>query len=407
MDRSAGSTFAARLDPRDNSLNLIRLLLATTVIVSHSWSVGGYGLEPLHGGFAPGGWAVDAFFVLSGYLITGSRFSNSLPRYLWYRVLRIYPGYVVCLLTAVLVFAPFGYYHQHGSLDGYVTHHPTPLRFLFTDLGLKMHTVWIAGTPTGNGRPWTGSLWTLWFEFLCYLIVGLVACWAAYRRNAVLCALLFIATSVASIEQAPITAALHSSQAFQLCRLVPLFLAGSLIYLLRERLPCTWPLALASTAFLVLWPHYTGYQWVVLCALPLTYVLLYLGAVVPFAVGRRNDISYGMYMYGFPVEQAMRYAQFQSQTVYALCSIAATVPLAAASWWCVENPVMRWGRRLARRSGEDRVGDRGAVRAPGALEAADPLCPLVITVQDMLPGEADAAVRLDGLLAREDRTLTG
>jgi peptidoglycan/LPS O-acetylase OafA/YrhL len=384
MDRSAESTFAARLDPRRNSLNAIRLVLATTVIVSHSWSVGGYGVEPRHGGYAPGGWAVDAFFVLSGYLITGSRLTNSLTRYLWYRVLRIYPGFVVCLLSAVLLFAPFGYYQQHHTLHGYTSHGPTPYTFFLTDLGLKMHTVWIAGTPTGDGRPWTGSLWTLWFEFLCYLLVALVACWAVYRRSAALCGILLVATSVASIEQAPITAALHSSQAFQLCRLVPLFLAGSLVYLLRKRLPCNWPLALLSAAFLAAWPHYTGYQWVVLCAVPLTYLLLYLGAVVSIGIGRRNDISYGMYMYGFPVEQAMRYAQFQSQTVYAVCSVAATVPLAAASWWWVEHPVMRWGRRQLERAaplraqelrirGRQRpnVDDNPARPVPAGVESAE------------------------------------
>jgi peptidoglycan/LPS O-acetylase OafA/YrhL len=286
--------------------------------------------------------------VLSGYLITGSRLANSLGRYLWNRVLRLYPGYLVCLLSVVVLFAPFGYYRQHHTLRGYVGAHPSPLRYVVTNLGLKLQTIWVSATPVGNHRPWAGSLWTLWFEFLCYLAVGAVACLAIFRRNALLCGVLLVLASVASIEQAQITAATHSSELYQLCRLLPLFLGGSWCYLVRDRIPCRWELAALATGFLVVWPIVGGYRWMVLCGVPMAYLLLYLGAIVPIRIGRRNDISYGMYMYGFPVEQAMRYAQWSSQTLYAVCSVAATVPFAAASWHWIEHPMMRWGRNLGR-----------------------------------------------------------
>ena len=56
-----------------NSLNAIRLVLAAMVIVSHSWWLGGYGPEPQPGGVKLGTWAVIGFFGISGYLITQSR----------------------------------------------------------------------------------------------------------------------------------------------------------------------------------------------------------------------------------------------------------------------------------------------------------------------------------------------
>ncbi len=330
-------TFATRLDPTANSLNAIRLVLAATVIVSHSWSIGRYGRAPTLGGFTPGGWAVDAFFVLSGYLITGSRLNNSLVSYLRRRVLRIYPGFVVCLLSVVIIFAPIGYLHLHHTLRGYASTPNSPIRYLLANLGLKMHLPAVAGTP-GGGRAWAGTLWTLYFEFLCYLIVGLVACWGAFRRRPIIAALMLAVATTVSFQNDHVG---HHTDTSNLIRLLPFFLAGSVVYLLRDRIPCTWWLAVTCAAALVVVPD-CGPRFVVICALPLTYLLLYLGAVVPIALGRRNDISYGLYMYGYPVQEAVRYLHFSSQLLFIAASIGATIPLAVASWFIVEHPAMGW-----------------------------------------------------------------
>jgi peptidoglycan/LPS O-acetylase OafA/YrhL len=333
------ATFATRLDPKANSLNAIRLVLAATVIVSHSWPIGSYGRTPSHGGFAPGGWAVDAFFVLSGYLITGSRLNNSLGAYLKRRVLRIYPGFVVCLLSVVLVFAPIGYLHLHHTLHGYLSTPRTPLHYVLVNLGLKMHAPSVAGTP-GDGQAWAGTLWTLYFEFLCYLIVGLLACWVVFRRRPIVAIVVLAVASAISFGNNHVD---HHTDTSNLVRLLPFFMAGAVVYLLRDRIPCTWWLATTALIALVFVPD-GGPRFLVVCALPLTYLLLYLGAVVPIAVGRRNDISYGIYMYGYPVEQSVRYFHFASQTVFTVVSILITVPIAAASWRFVERPAMRWRR---------------------------------------------------------------
>jgi peptidoglycan/LPS O-acetylase OafA/YrhL len=330
-------TIDDRLDPKANSLNAIRLVLATTVLVSHSWPIGQYGPNPTFGGFAPGGWAVDAFFVLSGYLITGSRLNNDLLTYLKRRILRIYPGFIVALLSVVFVFAPIGYINMHHTLRGYITTPNTPLQYLAANLGLKMHLPTVAGTP-GGGQAWAGTLWTLYFEFACYVLVGLLACWATFRRRPAIAVAVLAATTAVSLTNNHV---FHHTDTANLVRLVPFFMAGTAIYLLRDRIPCTWWLAVASAAAIVILPLF-GVRFVVLCAVPLTYLLLYLGAVVPIALGRRNDISYGIYMYGYPVEQVVRYLHLASQSAFIAASVLATVPIAAASWFFVERPAMRW-----------------------------------------------------------------
>ena len=344
-DSTGRQTIGTRLDPRYNSLNAIRLLLASAVIVSHSWAIGGFsGGTPRHGGETPGGWSVFAFFVLSGYLITGSRLNNGLGTYLKRRFLRIYPGFLVCLLVTITVFAPIGYYQQHHSLHGYLTKSTTPLDFLFRNLMLKMEVYHIAGTPSGP-HAWTGSLWSLYYEFYCYLIVGLLAGWAVYRRKPALAIAVFLFATVARLEYTYVASFARSEDVKQMLQLVPFFMVGSVFYLLRDRIPCNVWLAAASLAVWVLLPHYAQNRFVVLCAIPMAYLLLYLGAVIPVPLGRRNDISYGMYMYGYPVEQLLRFAHLSSHTVYTVLAIVCTIPLAAASWFLVERPAIRWGQR--------------------------------------------------------------
>jgi peptidoglycan/LPS O-acetylase OafA/YrhL len=361
-DLPGRQTIGTRLDPRYNSLNAIRLLLASTVILSHSWSLGGYGGTPRHGDETPGGWSVFAFFVLSGYLITGSRLNNDLGKYLKRRFLRIYPGFLVCLLVTAAVFAPIGYYHQHHSLRGFLTKPTTPLDFLVSNYTLKMNVYHIAGTPSGP-HAWTGSLWSLYYEFLCYVMVGLLACWAVFRRKPGLAIAVFLLATVARLEHTHVATFAHHNDVYQMVQLVPFFMAGSVFYLLRDRIPCNAWLAAASLAVFLVLPHYAQNRFVVLCALPMAYLLLYLGAVLPVPLGRRNDISYGMYMYGYPVEQLMRFAHLSSHTVYTVVSILCTIPLAAASWFLVERPAIRWGQRQTP-SADNRAAAAGAPVEP-------------------------------------------
>jgi peptidoglycan/LPS O-acetylase OafA/YrhL len=129
-------------------------------------------------------------------------------------------------------------------------------------------------------------------------------------------------------------------------QLVPFFMAGSVFYLLRDRISCNLWLAAASLAVCIGLPQVSSQNRViVLCAIPMAYLLLYLGAVLPVPFGRRNDISYGMYMYGYPVEQLLRFAHLSSHTVFTVLAILCTVPVAAASWFLVERPAIRWGQR--------------------------------------------------------------
>lgn len=117
-------SFVDAFDRKNNSIGCMRFVLASLVILAHSYPLGGYGIKILRrvseGQADFGEMDVLGFFILSGYLIATSYVhAKSLPRYLWHRIIRIMPGYWVSLLVVAFVFAPIFYININGSLSGF------------------------------------------------------------------------------------------------------------------------------------------------------------------------------------------------------------------------------------------------------------------------------------------------
>ncbi len=358
-----------QLDPRDNSLNLIRLVLASSVLFHHAYPLGGFEGHPEILGTRLGGWAVFGFFCISGYLITGSRQGKALGPYLVHRAARIYPAFWVSLVVVAALFAPIDYARTHGTLDGFLTAGPiTPLNHIVSNFTLRIGAYPVGDTLAGNPYPsaWNGSLWTLYYEFLCYLIIGVVAAAAWWRRSAIPCALA-LATSVVLFALWPTTLSVYvggNPDVGNLLQLLPFFLGGALVHALRDRLPLHWLGALATTGVVVV-AAVVQPTWGLQAAAPFfTYTLLWIGSALRaprwFQV---NDVSYGMYIYAFPVQQlfAALGATRWGLWPYVALTLAGTIPLAVASWFLVERPVMRRTRGAERRV-------EAAVRTPAVVE---------------------------------------
>jgi peptidoglycan/LPS O-acetylase OafA/YrhL len=123
------------------------------------------------------------------------------------------------------------------------------------------------------------------------------------------------------------------------------FFAGAVLCVYANRIPASRSLVAISAAVLAAAALTNHVQAV--GALPLAYLLIWLGSVLPLqAVGRRNDISYGVYIYAFPVQQLLVLTGAHALGVLpftALC-VLCTIPLAALSWFLVEEPAMRLKR---------------------------------------------------------------
>ena len=328
-------TLGESLAGRDNALNAVRLVLAASVIVGHTWPLGGFGASA---GEGVSGLAVNGFFAISGYLIAGSRMRLNFWRYMWHRSLRILPAFWACLVLTAFVIAPLvglfvgGY--DTASAFGYVLNN--------SDLRMRQ---WVVGeTLSGVPYPdvWNGSLWTLWFEFAAYLVAGALLTVPFVRRRPALVLTVLTVLAVAAVPLANGPLAVSTNLYLQGLRLGAFFVAGMALWALRDRVRVQLPVMVGCAALILsVWPVAPYWQYAI-TTVPVAYLMLALGARLPVRWGADNDVSYGVYIYGFPAAQVLAVAgvpRFGFLTMAAV-TFALTVPLAWASWKLVEQPAM-------------------------------------------------------------------
>lgn len=337
---------------RANSLGAIRLGLALLVVVAHCWQLGGFGDPVRFGNAYLSAWGLFGFFAVSGFLITRSRLIRpSAAEFYWARFLRIYPGFIVCLLVVAFVFAPLsrlieepGYYAVGSAVE-----------FVLRNAALYppfLHQAGIAETLVSVpfAGDWDEPLWSLFYEACCYVIVGvLVSVLRRERLRFVVPVLFAIVTVFAFLTvSGRLVLPYELSVAFTL--LGP-FLGGSVLCVFADRLPVArWDIVVSGAVLAVVIA--TGYT-SIFVGLPLAHFLIRLSTLLPLSrVGRRWDMSYGIYIYGMPVQQIV-ILLFPHQTLplagFAAVVIVLLLPIAFASSALVEMPALRlksWRPRI-------------------------------------------------------------
>lgn len=328
------------LGSRDNALNFVRLVLATSVIFFHTYPI--TGIQPSWPADLMGIWAVNGFFAISGYLIAASRMRLDFWPYLWRRAMRIFPAFWVVLVVTAFIFAPVSTLisgHAYNPLDG--------VKYVVQNMTLMIHEIGVGASLDGVPHPsWNGSLWTLFYEFGAYIAAGLVLSFPFARKYSVtvlatLLITLSLAVAVGFRNDFP-----GSLEAVPAVRLWSFFVAGMLVYSLRDHLGLRAVVGLtAASSFALTWA--LGIQnWA--GQLPFAVLLLWLGAVLTTRVGVKNDISYGVYIYAFPVQQLLvvfGFSAFVGAEWSAVLAIALTVPIAFASWRWVERPLQSFSKK--------------------------------------------------------------
>lgn len=342
--------------------NFVRIALAYSVVVWHTVAVAegtaaGARVLPLW----PAIFAIlPMFFSLSGFLVTASALRLPLREYILNRAFRIVPAIGVDICLCALVVGPL---FTNLALGSYFSD-PLFFRYFLNIIGYisyQLPGVFLNNPDAGIVN---GALWTVPFEIACYVVMstmiwlGLVRKWhwavGLAAAIVVVAALLYglgIGTGQGLADKLARFAFLSKGAS-----LVPSFLLGSGVYLLRDRLPYSPVLAGLIVLGLVglgvfgdpaLFDHPV---FVGVMSFPLAYLVAFIGLTpIPMPkVLEHGDYSYGIYLYHYPILQCL-------QSVFGLTSwwglaLVSALPItlfAVMSWHWIEKPVLKMRRKFS------------------------------------------------------------
>ena len=299
----------------------------------------------------PGLFALTAmFFALSGFLVLGSALrTRDTRQFFTLRGLRILPALCTEVALSAFILGPLV---TDVPLSAYFT---SGLTYSYFGNIVGMIQYELPGVFTHN--PLAGvvnvNLWTLHAEFFCYLMMGvLMVSGLLYRTRLVsglIVAAVVGAAVVAAIPQLGLPARYEATH-FQSWFLVVMFAIGMLFALHQSRISInTWLCAACTVGYFVL--MITGLC-DALAGVLLTYVMLYIGACRFEWFDRlvKDDCSYGIYLYGYPITQTVVFvlgdrlatmAGAPRLVIVASLSIATTFLFALFSWRRIEKPFLR------------------------------------------------------------------
>lgn len=330
-----------------NNFTVLRLLAAVLVIVGHAYDLQlKSDLAKQWTGFSFGTIALGAFFSISGYLLFISITRRpDIVRYAMARALRILPGLwgmliVTWALGAAWSFLPaFEYFRD-----------PVGWKYVGLNAAILPNFFYLPRVFEGNpiGAVVNGSLWTLRYEILCYAGLGILSavCVLATRGRrrgvlllAALCWVGWLLTE-RFIIGVPTAGALYWVRCLN--ELGFCFLLGMSYAEFKPTIRSWHLIALVAVAILV---NGTFLSWPMICATTAAFVFwfAFIDAPLMRRMQRIPDISYGVYIYAFPIQQAIIFSLgLMDPVLHAALAIVICVVPASLSWFLIEKPALQF-----------------------------------------------------------------
>ena len=339
-----------------NNFDSLRLIFAVLVILSHSFPLtrGSNDTEPLSritfGQITFGNISVWAFFVISGFLITQSwQRSPKVVKYLKRRVGRIYPGFIVTAILTALIVVPI-------AADP-ATYAPISIKsFVWDTLRLQIFPTSPVFVHNPGANALNGSLWSVPYEFWCYLGVMTLGLIGLLRRRRVVVTLFALVIALHLYmdvtDWKPAGAILGQIFGYPpfWATVLPFYLAGTIFQIYGGR-ALLQPRLLWAAAAVLIFSNFVPHGLVVtmpICGSYLLMGLAYLPMLHPLNLGRFGDFSYGTYLYAFPIQQLL--VQHAHGAISPLMLFAEAAPLTlvvgALSWFLVERHFLQRSSQL-------------------------------------------------------------
>ncbi|MFJ4251380.1 Peptidoglycan/LPS O-acetylase OafA/YrhL, contains acyltransferase and SGNH-hydrolase domains [Pseudomonas helmanticensis] len=338
---------------RANNFDLLRLCAALVVLITHSFALTGKSPATWYSlfmGYEPGSLAVSAFFAISGFLIAGSLERRTFTEYWQARALRIIPALAVTSFVSALILGPvftalpLGEYFQNSGTYRYLTN-SIPYQTAFVLPGVFMDVTY---PQTVNG-----SLWTIPIEAFCY--VALAAIFFVGRRTFSLVVPVMALISAFFVwlffhgPIAPITF-FGTTEVLPVLRFGLMFLVGTFLWKYKDIVPFKGSIAAMCLVVLLIGSRFGYTNLALFIALP--YLLMYLAYRRPVCVdGMRKlgDLSYGTYLFAFPIQQALVSISHKSINGWWLAIAASVLSMGLAwfSWRYIEKPAMQFKKKFS------------------------------------------------------------
>lgn len=357
-----------------NNFHLIRFVAATLVLYGHCYPLSGRGYDYLteisQGIFPTAHMGVCIFFVVSGYLVSKSLHNTAFYKvkkeadgstsfkqnlsvvinFIWKRIVRIFPALVVVLLLTVLVLGPLC---TTLPLSEYWQSSETYRYLKFVKLYPFVDDLLPGVFENLPEKGINGSLWTLPYEVTMYFCLAVLQLINLFSKRNIL--LIFfgvispiIVFFIFNYNQQSLIPVIHLNF-IQTLEFSMYFMAGTLFFLFDDKIPYHIGLFLLM---IFLWfglglLHLTNpdtIKGISFFALP--YMVIYLakqkGKLNDFS--KLGDFSYGIYLYAFPVQQAVIYFYGTNISILKMFLISAAIvlPLSILSWFLVEERAMRF-----------------------------------------------------------------
>jgi peptidoglycan/LPS O-acetylase OafA/YrhL len=340
-----------------NNYDFLRLLAACVVIYYHASCLTARFHDPL--GLVTGdttdlgALSVSIFFVISGCLITQSfERSRSILQYAGARFLRIWPAmFVLCVLTACCLgpLVSEDNWHVYFSDNDFWKYFKNCL-FLQTYVHLP-------GVFMHNHYPVVvnGSIWTLPVEAFMYAVTLFLGI-TRLQKSKFWMTLIFAALVVADMQifstpSGGLTPFLWLPPLGATAKFAIMYLAGTLYYLYRDSIKLSGQAA-ALVFFILAGSYHTPHSRLVeyVCIPYLVMFAAYFPAPFLRNAAKFGDFSYGIYLYGFVVQQSiLHFTQGHiSSTKFIILSLAISLLCAVGSWHLIEKPALSLKKYLKR-----------------------------------------------------------
>ena len=328
----------------NNNFDSVRLLGALLVLAGHAFVLTAHFPVPRFFGVPIHTLGVAVFFCVSGYLVEGSWLRRPcLGGFLRNRCLRIFPGLIAVVLVTVFLLGPLV---TTTGLEFFQK--PQTYQYLLSiTLDAQYFLPGVFGDTVHASRAVNGSLWSLGVEFICYLVV-LGAGLALRQRGYVIFAILAVLCAAATFapEESPFDGLKPAAS------MAVFFAAGAII---RAVKPSVRTLASMTLAGIVVWLviAITLPAGVILGAwVTLPGLLILLGrSTTPVlrSAARFGDLSYGIYLWAFPVQQlVLHYFGHVPLALNLMLVFAFTLTLAFISWHLIERRALTFAVTTSR-----------------------------------------------------------